>query len=87
MFVDRRVSESKLQFGLVDEAIDYAGQSLVLCIKSLGLIHEKTAESHFYLAFLYEKCGDTERARKEYRICTLLFLSLSLLSLLSLLSC
>jgi hypothetical protein len=71
--LDIKISEAKAHYGCYQEAIEFAGESLVRRIRSLGLIHEKTAESHSYLAGLYEKLGDHEKAKKEYMICSSIY--------------
>jgi hypothetical protein len=53
----------------IQESLDYAGMSLSLRIKSFGLIHIKTIDSHFKIGIIYKKLNENELARKQFIIC------------------
>ena len=64
-----KVSETMMQLGYLDESLDYAGRSLVLRVKDVGLAHDKTAEARAFLGGIYEKMLNFELALKEYTMC------------------
>lgn len=70
------VSSAFFTFGKVSESLEYAGRALVIRMEALGLMAEKTAESHFNLGQLYRIKGSFEQSRKEFRICRSIRLSL-----------
>lgn len=54
--------------GKYNEALDFAGRSLLIRVKQLGVMHEKTAESHFNIGVLYRILGDLFNSKKELSI-------------------
>lgn len=54
--------------GRLEDGLEYGGQALVLRMTTLGLLNEKTAESHFNLGLIYRMLGDTDHSRKELYI-------------------
>lgn len=53
----------------LEDALEWCGRALLCRIKALGLVHEKTAESHCHLGRLYARLGNLDQARKELLIC------------------
>ena len=51
---DNVLSGKQKQQGKIEAALNYAGLCLLVRIRSLGAIHEKTADSHYNLGVLYE---------------------------------
>jgi len=67
--LDTLVSNAYFRFGKVSAALEYAGRALVIRMEVLGLMTEKTAESHFNLGRLYRLKGDCDQALRQFKIC------------------
>ncbi len=65
------ISASYAKCGKFRDALDFAGKALVIRMETLGLMEEKTAESHFSLGLVYRLIGDFQQSRKQLRICAL----------------
>ena len=63
------MSTTRMKQNNVTEALEYAGRCLLTRVNKLGIMHEKTADSHYSLGVLYRLVGDNENARKEISIC------------------
>ena len=55
--------------GMYQQAIDFAGKTLVVRINQLGVFHPCTADAHFNLGLLYRLSGNITDARRELHIC------------------
>jgi hypothetical protein len=51
-----------------EEALNFAGEALSHRIKYLGLLHNKTADSHYKLGLIYMKLNDLEQSKKQFLI-------------------
>lgn len=51
--------------GFLDQALEYAGRALLIRVERNGVIHHKTAESHFILGSFYLKQQLFEEAKRE----------------------
>lgn len=68
-FPDASLSDALVRRGLYARALEYAGQALVVRANRCGILHDKTAESHFALGVLYRYLGLFEKSRQELYIC------------------
>jgi lipopolysaccharide biosynthesis regulator YciM len=68
--LDSVLASTRIKQNKLSEAMEYVGRCLLIRIQKLGVMHEKTADSHFSLGVLYTQLGETENAVKELRICT-----------------
>jgi len=50
-------------------SLELSGQALLIRVNKYGIVHEKTAESHFALGMLYRHLGLFEKSRQELFIC------------------
>ncbi|KAJ1439706.1 hypothetical protein B484DRAFT_427623, partial [Ochromonadaceae sp. CCMP2298] len=63
------LSERHIQAQRYPAALQYTGQSLLIRTNRHGLVHEKTADSHYNLGVLYRLVGASDKSRQELRIC------------------
>lgn len=52
-----------------EEALEFAGNSLVQCISKNGLTSLKTADSHFLLGYIYLNLREYEKCLAEMKVC------------------
>lgn len=51
------------------QSLEFSGQALLIRVNNYGIVHEKTAESHFALGMLYRHLCLFEKSRQELFIC------------------
>lgn len=68
MNLDYTLSLTRLKAEQLDVAIEYGGRALLIQINTLGVMHQRTAESHFYMGVLYRTSLDYHKARRELSI-------------------
>lgn len=56
------------------EALDLAGQALLIRVNTYGIVDDRTAESHIALGMLYRRLGHYDKSRQELYIGTKNFL-------------
>ena len=66
------ISTSYTKAGKFSDALDYSGKALLIRMETLGLMEDKTAESHFNLGLVYRFIGDYPQSRKQLKISTFL---------------
>lgn len=73
--IDYTLSTMKLKENKLEEAVEYGGRALLIRVNCFGVMHAKTAESHFNMGIMYKMLGEFDKARREISISTFLHLA------------
>ena len=79
--LDASLSDIMTKKHLYGPALEWACQALVVRAHGYGIMHDKTADSHFSLGILYRLLGLYGRSRQELYISKHLMQNLSLTSM------